>query len=253
MPDSDLEKLDEIRAAIEEHRQGGLTEKNLKVIRAVLTEGVWDKVVQLPRALMKEARLERYSAPTKAAVNAAIATAIAILTIAPIRLGNLIRIQLGENLIKPGGIDGPYWLVFPSQDVKNRVTLQFKLLPEIGEIIDEYINDFRPILARGSNAPWLFPGETGGVKTSRTLSLQITDRVFKATGLRLTVHQFRHAAAAIFIKEFPGQYERARQLLGHTRIETTMRFYVALEMIFANETFNDIIKKRLDDELEPAE
>jgi hypothetical protein len=32
-----------------------------------------------------------------------------------------------------------------------------------------------------------------------------------------------------------------------------MNFYVALEMIFANETFNDIIKKRLDNELEPAE
>jgi integrase len=250
---SDLEKLDEIRAAMEEHRQGGLTEKNLKVIRAALTEGVWDKVVQLPRALMEQARLDRYSAPMKAAVNAAIATAIAILIIAPVRLGNLISIQLGENLIKPGKIDGPYWLVFPKQDVKNRVQLQFKLLPEIGEIIDEYINDFRPILARGSNAPWLFPGETGGVKTSRTLSLQITDRVFNATGLRLTVHQFRHAAAAIFIKEFPGRYERARQLLGHTRIETTMRFYVALEMIFANEIFNDIIKKRLDEGLEAAE
>jgi integrase len=253
LPEGDLAKLDEIRAAIEEHRQGGLTEKNLKVIRAVLTEGVWDKVILLARALMEEARQDRYCAPMKAAVNAAIAVAIAILTIAPMRLGNLIRIQLGENLIKPGDIDGPYWLVFPSQDVKNNVTLQFKLLPEVGEIIDEYINDFRPVLARGSNAPWLFPGETGGVKTSRTLSLQITDRVFKATGLRLTVHQFRHAAAAIFIKEFPGQYERARQFLGHTRIETTMRFYVALEMIFANDIFNDIIKKRLDDALEPAE
>jgi integrase len=69
----------------------------------------------------------------------------------------------------------------------------------------------------------------------------------------VTTHQFRHAAAAIFIKEFPGQYERARQLLGHKNIATTMRFYVALEMIFANETFNEIIKKRLDAVLEAAE
>ena len=75
----------------------------------------------------------------------------------------------------------------------------------------------------------------------------------KATGLRLTVHQFRHVAAAIFIKAYPGQYERARQLLGHKHIATTMRFYVALETTFANEVFNDIIKKRLDAELEPAE
>jgi integrase len=253
LPDSDLEKLDDMRAAMEEHREGGLTEKNLKVIRAVLTEGVWDKVVHLPRALMEEARRDRHMAPMKAAVNASVAVAIAILSIAPIRLANLIKIKLDENLIKPGGIDGPYWLVFPKEDVKNRVQLQHKILPEVGAIIDEYINDFRPVLLRKSNGPWLFPGETKEVKTSRTLSLQITDRVLKATGLRLTVHQFRHAAAAIFIKAFPGQFERARQLLGHKNIETTMRFYVALEMIFANETFNDIIKKRLDNELEPAE
>ncbi len=32
-----------------------------------------------------------------------------------------------------------------------------------------------------------------------------------------------------------------------------MRFYVALETIFANEAFNDIIKKRFDDGLEAAE
>ena len=92
-----------------------------------------------------------------------------------------------------------------------------------------------------------------GSNVPNLLSVQITDRVYKATGLRLTAHQFRHAAAAIFIKAFPGQYERARQLLGHKNISTTMNFYVALEMMFANETFNDIIKKRLDNELEPAE
>jgi integrase len=186
-------------------------------------------------------------------VNASIAVAIAILSIAPIRLGNLIKIKLDENLIKPGGVDGPYWLVFPKEDVKNRVQLQHKLLTQVGEIIDEYINDFRPVLLRNANGPWLFPGEIREVKTSRTLSIQITDRVFKATGLRLTVHQFRHAAAAMFIKAFPGQYERARQLLGHKNIATTMRFYVALETIFANEAFNEIIKKRLDEEPVAAE
>jgi integrase len=252
LPEGDLQKLDEFRDGIEQHREGGITEKNLNVIRAALTEGVWDKVVQLPRALMEEARLDWHTAPTKAAVNASVAISIAILSIAPMRLGNLINIKLDENLVKPGEINGPYWVGFPKEDVKNRVQLQFKLLPEVGKMIDEYVNDFRPVLLRGSNGPWLFPGETREVKTSRTLSIQVTDRIFKATGLRLTVHQFRHVAAAIFIRAYPGQYERARQLLGHKNIATTMRFYLALESTFANEAFNDLIKKRLG-ELEPAE
>ncbi len=86
LPETDIEKLDELRAALDEHGDGGLTEKNLNVIRAVLTEGVWDRVVRLPRALMEEARRDRHTAPMKAAVNASIAVAIAILSIAPIRL-----------------------------------------------------------------------------------------------------------------------------------------------------------------------
>ena len=169
LPEADLAQLDEIRAAMEEHRRGGLTEKNLNVIRAVLTGQVWDEVVQLPRALMAEARLLRHQAPVKAAVTAQLATAIAILTFDPVRLGNLIQIRLDENLIKPGKLDDPYWLVFPHYDVKNRVRLEAELVPQVCEIIDEYIHDYRSVLLRGSNAPWLFPGETGGVKTSRTL------------------------------------------------------------------------------------
>ena len=253
LPDEELAKLDDIRAAMEEHRRGGLTEKNLTVIRSILTGQVWDRVVQLPQVLMAEARLARHDAPVKAAVTAQIATAIAILTFAPIRLGNLIQMRLGENLIKPGSLDDPYWLVFPHYDVKNRVRLEFKLLAELCEIIDEYINDYRSILLRGSNELWLFPGETGNVKTSRTLSLQITDRIEKACGLRMTAHQFRHAAAAIFLKENPGQYETVRQLLGHRNIQTTINFYVGLQTLMASEIFGGIIKSRLDSELEPTE
>jgi integrase len=202
---------------------------------------------------MAEARLLRDQAPVKAAVTAQIAIAIAILTFAPIRLGNLIQIRLAENLIKPAGLEDPYWLVFPHYDVKNRVTLNFKLVPQVCELIDEYKDDYRLILLRGSNEAWLFPVETGDVKTSRTLSLQITDRIEKACGLRITAHQFRHAAAAIFLKENPGQFEIVRQLLGHRSIQTTMNFYVGLATIQASEIFGEIIKSRLDRELEPAE
>ena len=98
-----LERLIDIRAELEDHRQAGLTEKNLGVIRQVLTGTVWNEVLKLPAILMSEARSLREHAPVKAAVAAQIAVAIALLSAAPIRLGNLIRIRLDENLIKPGG------------------------------------------------------------------------------------------------------------------------------------------------------
>ena len=154
-----LDRLDEIRAALEHYRRSGLTPKNLQLVRQVLTEGVWSEVVSLPNVLMQQARSAKDHAPIKAAVTAQLAVAIAILTFAPVRLSNLVSIELGKNLIKPGGLNTPYWLVFPHYDVKNRVDLNFQFDQPLTDLIDEYVHEFRPALLRGSNASWLFPGE----------------------------------------------------------------------------------------------
>ena len=235
-------KLDEARAELEQQRQGGMTEKNLAIIRQVLTDGVWSGVVNLPKAMIATARSMQLHAPVKAAVVAQIAVAIAILTIAPVRLGNLGRIRLDENLIKPGGPRSHHWLVFPGYDVKNRVKLEFEFDRGLTELVDEYIHDFRPSLVRGSNEPWLFPGEAGGCKGPTVLSEQITKRILKATGLRITTHQFRHAAGAIILKNHPGEYETVRQVLGHRNIQTTINFYTGLETTQAGRVFGDMIR-----------
>ena len=63
--------------------------------------------------------------------------------------------------------------------------------------------------------------------------------------MRLTAHQFRHAAAAILLKSKPGEYELVRQLLGHRNIRTTIRFYCGLVGIQASEIFGEIIRKQM--------
>lgn len=223
-----------------------MTEKNLALIRLVLTDGVWSRVVNLPERLMQKARLQRRHAPVRAAVLAQIAVAVAILTVAPVRLSNLAGIRLGENLIRPGGPHSTFWLTFPKYDVKNRVPLQFRLDETVTAIIDEYVHDFRSALMRGSNVDWLFPGETGGHKEKISFSTQIVDRIQKSTGLRITVHQFRHAAGALILKHRPGEYELVRRILGHKRIQTTNNFYCGLETTQASEIFTDIVRQRLD-------
>ena len=248
----ELERLDDMRAALEEHRREGLTPKNAQLIRQVLTEGIWREVVSLPKVLMQRARLAKDHAPIKAAVSAQLAVAIAIETFAPVRLRNLIHIELDKNLIKPGGLNTPYWLVFPNYDVKNRVDLNFRLDQPLTDLIDEYIHEFRPTLLRRANSLWLFPGENGKSKHSLLFSKQITDRIQKTIGLRLTVHQFRHAAAAIYLKHRPGDYETVRRLLGHKNIQTTIKFYCGLETIAATEQFGKLIREQIefDDESE---
>ena len=238
-----IERLGEISAALEEYRRSGLTSKNLQLIRQVLTEGIWSEVVSLPKLLMQQARSAKYDAPTKAAVTAQLAVAISILTFAPIRLSNLVNIELGKNLIKPGGLNSPFWLVFEHYDVKNRVDLNFKFDQPLTDLIDEYVHEFRPTLLRGTNASWLFPGEGG--KPKAWLGVQLTERIEKAVGLRITPHQFRHAAAAIYLKHQPGAYEVARRLLGHRSIKTTIDFYCGLQTTQATEQFGNLIRQQI--------
>jgi integrase len=240
-----IERLADIRDNLEEHRHGGMTPKNLTLIRKVLTAGIWKGVVDLPTELMREARANLAHAPVKAALTAQLAAAIAILSFAPVRLTNLVSIVLDKNLTKPGGPDTSFWLVFPHYDVKNRVNLQFELDGEVTDLINEYIHDFRPHLLRGSNSACLFPGVSGQPKTANMFSSQITERIEDATGLRVTVHQFRHAAAAIYLRHNPGDYETVRRFLGHRNIQTTINFYCGLETTQASEAFGKIIRQQV--------
>ena len=237
-------QLREFHAALEEHRIGGLTDKNIALIRQVLTPGVWEKVIKLVFDLMDQARRD-YHVPIRAAVTAQMAIAIAILCFAPVRLANLVAIRIGFDLIKPGGRESNYWLVFPDFDVKNRVKLNFTLRDELTEIIDEYIHDFRPALLRGRNDDWLFRANGRGAKNKICFSGQITDRVYRATGLRITVDQFRHAAAAKILQRQPGAYQLVQLLLGHRNGDTTLRAYVGFESIHASEVFGEMLIEHL--------
>ena len=238
-----LAQLDDKRAALEQYRKEGLTQKNLKLIRQVLNSEVWRRVINGPDELLRKARSLKGQAPVKAAVTAQIAVAVAILTAAPIRASNLAVIRLGENLNKPGGPEGTYLLTFPDYDVKNQVDLTFELDEYVTAVIDEYVHDYRPALMRGSNEDWLFPGTDGGSKHAHLFGIQVTERIQKVIGLRITLHQYRHAAAAVYLKDHPGDYETVRRFLGHRSVRTTAKFYCGLETIQASRLLNDVIQR----------
>jgi integrase len=207
----------------------------------------------MPAATSASAKPSDGSRSSRPSPFAQLAVAIAILSVAPVRLANLTAIRLGTNLIKPNGPDSNYWLVFPDYDVKNRVPLEYPLEQYLTRLLDEYVHDFRPVLLRGRNDDWLFPGEFGGAKHEVCLSSQITKRIYNATGLRMTVHQFRHAAGALILKRRPGEYELVRRLLGHRNVQTTINAYVGLENIQASEIFSKIVMQHLGDDSEAAE
>jgi hypothetical protein len=253
LSDRDCEQLQGMwRRLNEERPPEGLTEKNLDFLRKVLTPGVWGRVVKLPFAMMEEARRQRHR-PIRAAVIAQKAVAIAIEAVAPVRLANLTSIRLGTNLNKPDGPDSHYWLHFAPEDVKNTVRLQFVFKDYLTQLIDEYVHEFRPTLLRGRKEDYLFPGLSEGAKQKVSFSVEISRYIEKATGLKMTVHQFRHAAGAIILKNRPGEFELVRQILGHRGLATTMRCYVGLETIQASEIFTEMVVAEINEDLLTAE
>jgi integrase len=59
------------------------------------------------------------------------------------------------------------------------------------------------------------------------------------------VHQFRHAAGALLLQKYPGNYELVRRVLGHRSITTTIQFYCALENVQASELFAKVVREHM--------
>lgn len=97
LDDAACERLDEMRRCFEDHRQGGLTDKNIALIRQVLTPDVWSRVAKLPLGMMATARSQHAHAPVRAAVTAQLAVAIGICAGAPCQPHrDQARIQLDQ-------------------------------------------------------------------------------------------------------------------------------------------------------------
>ena len=165
------------------------------------------------------------------------AIAIEIMMFAPIRIHNLSTIRLDEHM---GWQADRLRLSFPAHEVKNDQALDFLLPAEASERIKRYIKDWRSLFIPATN-PYLFPGRNGKPKDQSALRNQMKKAIFDHTGLQMTPHQFRHAAAKLLLDARPGHYEVVRKLLGHKSLTTTYAHYAGAETDAAVELYDDII------------
>jgi hypothetical protein len=88
----------------------------------------------------------RNQKPHAGALQAQAAVAIEILLMAPLRLDNLARLDLEQNLVRPGRGPGMH-IVIERENVKNGEPLDYPLPPPSVALIERYLAEFRPRLA----------------------------------------------------------------------------------------------------------
>jgi integrase len=218
--------------------QRGMTAKNRERLRPFDDPGTVASFLGLPQRIRHEVERDR-RAPKLKAVLAQTAAAIAIEQAVPLRIGNLVRIDMRKNLIARGK---RVYLVIVEGDTKNGEPIDFELPARVVEVVAWYIREYRPHLVRAPTDA-LFPGEGGGPKSPEGLGAQIKETVFRFTGLKVNSHLFRHAGAKIFLDQRPGQYEVVRQVLRHRSIETTTSFYAGAETRSAGQHYAAVIDR----------
>lgn len=226
--DIELEPLRRLLARVSPSHRGGMTEKNRAVIREFEDRTMVLRLVRLPDVLFKLA--DREPAHSKhRGFKQATAVMIAILLCAPIRVLNLASIRVEHNLIRiHDKRRHRYELYFRPEEVKNAVELSLPLPDWVAEMIDTYQADGRRTLL-DTPSDWLFPGLMGGHVGTDTITNRLAEVSKRHLGVRITAHQFRHLAGAIYLKDNPGQHEAVRRLLGHKNLNTTVNFYAGMQ------------------------
>ncbi len=186
------------------------------------------KFLLLPHQIWHEMRKRKKPTAEDARLMMA-AVAIELLVCTMIRLGNLAAIDMKKHFWSAKPATGAIThLVFEGSEVKNGQPLRLELGANTIALINDFKKRWWRLLANEPTTQ-LFPLEPDEGKRESCLRYLITSTVDKYLNIQVTPHQFRHIGCKLYIDRNPGDFETLRRILGHRRLETTMRFYARIE------------------------
>jgi integrase len=198
-------------------------------------------LLNLPQELLRRAKLEDPTSKDAARL-ALLAAAIELLLVVPVRCGTLLSLELNRSVIRSGSRRAPViHLQIRGAHTKNGNYIPRRLPEMTTKILGEYIDFFRPQIAAPNNYA-LFPSADGlGRRSNSGIAQAIGKEVEAATGVRCSIHIFRHLAAEAYLRHRPGAFDEFRHILGNRCAESTHRHYAVLEASAAAERFDQLI------------
>jgi integrase/recombinase XerD len=163
---------------------------------------------------------------------------LAFLAFIPLRRKNLAALEVGRHLVQEGS---RWFLVIPADETKTRSAIEFVIPDLLLPYLDNYLRVVRVGLLRNktNNALWIGPrgmplryGAIGGVISRHTQRM---------LNIRLTPHDARDAAATTWAIALPAQVGVARDLLSHTDLRTTDKYYNRARGVEASRAHSHVV------------
>jgi integrase len=165
---------------------------------------------------------------------------IALLGYVPLRHKNFAAVEIGRDLIKE---DDHWFIVIPPDETKTETYLEFQIPEVLQDQFLTYLNLVRPRMLRrvGCNALWVSP--KGGPLSYSAVGPVVTRHTTKRLGIRVTPHDARDAAATMWAIAAPEQIGVSRDLLAHSDLRTTTKYYNRAKGIEASRAHGRVIAR----------
>jgi integrase len=199
-----------------------------------------DRLLEAGLTLIQEA--ERFaSTPKRRAQGVRNGLMIALLALHPLRIKNFATLTIGQTIQKIGD---HWWLIIDVKKTKTRRRDERRVPEFMTEIIDRYVEKYRPILLREHtqhSAFWV-SSTTGRQFTTKNMGTLISKITEQTLGVDVSPHLFRMAAAttaAIYGSSTP---HLATGVLGHRDERITEEYYNRARSLQAGAILADIIE-----------
>ena len=163
---------------------------------------------------------------------------IALLAARPMRLGNLAGLRVDHHIEVHGD---SVVLRFSGAETKNSQPLECWLPRELAAPLDRYLRDVRPRFYHAGQHDGLWASSKGGSLTAYGVRQIVIRRTKAEFGHAVHPHLCRDIAATTMALARPDQALLARDLLGHTRFDTTERYYLHAKTAEAGRAYADRI------------
>ena len=209
-----------------------------KFDRMVLTE----VLVEAGLTLIHEAEISPHLTELARACQVRNGLMVALLAFCPIRRKNFAALEIGRSFVK---IHGTWWIVLSASETKEKRPDERPVNELLTPIIDRYLGQYRPVLARtGTPPPALWLSSNDGVPISdKQVAGVIRMTTLATVGVEVSPHLFRTSGASTVATRGGENPYLASALLHHTHPSVTNAHYNRATSLSAAESLRQIVRQ----------